>query len=164
MRRVGEESRIGSSGFAPLEWIRYLARIHGYTLLPSFHSIPFLHLFALRNFSREQKREKEYFGIPFPGKIGGKNSAGRNCGGWVDRWIGGTIISTSLPPVFRRGVSMRSGIIAVERVRAPGILRGSSKRGRSVVMVVVSAKREGRGGRRRRRGPRMDFAPRSFHL
>lgn len=75
MRRVGEESRIGSSGFAPLEWIRYLARIHGYTLLPSFlpfHSIPFLHLFALRNFSRDsnrREREKEYFGIPFP-KLG----------------------------------------------------------------------------------------------
>ena len=73
--------------------------------LPSipFHSIPFLHLFALRNFSRDsnrREREKEYFGIPFPGKIGGKNSAGRNCGGWVDRWIGGTIISTSLPPCF----------------------------------------------------------------
>lgn len=73
MRRVGEESRIGSSGFAPLEWIRYLARIHGYTLLPSFlpfHSIPFLHLFALRNFSREQKRErKSTLEFSFRGKL-----------------------------------------------------------------------------------------------
>lgn len=67
-----------------------------------------------------------------------------------------TIISTALSRLFRRGVSTRSGIIAVERVRAPGILRGSSKRGRSVVVSVMA--------KRWREGSRMDFAPRSFHL
>lgn len=73
----------------------------------------------------------------------------------------GQLFSPALSPVLRRGrVSMRSGIIAVERVRAPGILL--------VEVVVVSM--DGERERERETGgggegpPRMDFAPRSFHL
>ena len=80
----------------------------------------------------------------------------------MDRWDNYFHLS---PSVFRRGVSMRSGIIAVERVRAPGILRGSSKRGRSVV-VVVSAKREGREAEKKRASDGFctaQFSPLRFH-